>query len=885
MRVFASLRSVVSALFHRSRVENEMEEELRAHIQDRAKDLERSGVPRAEAERRARLEFGGYEKFKEEIREAQGVHFLETLIQDLRYAFRMLRKSPGFTAVAVLTLALGIGANTAIFSVVYSSLLRPLPFPNSSQLVDVWGHSSFFDFYVGISLPDIADVRAQNTVFSDFAPYNYAGMTLTGTGAPQSIDTATVSAGFFPLLGIKPLYGRIFTAAETQPGQEREAILSYELWQTQFGADPRAVGKSITLDGNPYTIIGVMPRQQNLGDVPMSQDLWMPFAPTAKELADRGNHTTYTIARLKPGVTVKQTQAELDAIGAGLAKTYPNADQHWGFHVVSLESDIVGDRETPLLVLLGAVGFLLLIACANIGNLFLSRGWTRRRELAIRTALGATRGRLIRQLLVESLLIALVGGVCGLLLAIWGAQALRTLLPPDMPRVKDLGIDQAVLWFTLGASIFAGILFGLAPAVVASRQELTAVIKEGGAGAQGGASSIRHKFLRQLLVVGEVALALLLVIGATLALRSFARLRSVDLGFRSDHLLTMTVTFPAAKYGKPEQFIPYVRQILALTRSIPGVEDAGASMYTPFSGSLAEATVNVEAASPASQAPTTEFNRATPGYFRTLDIPLLAGRAFTDADTADAPRVYIVNQVFARKFFGNASPIGKRIWSGKDAKNNPQWGEIVGEVGNFRDRDAKEAPRPDFFSPYDQGQSSSGISLAVRTKGNPLALVSGIQDRIRSINKAQPIDNVSSMEQAIAQSNAQPRFQTSLLGVFGALGLVLALVGIYGVISYSVTQRTHEIGIRMALGAEPGQVMRLFLKYGLSLALIGVTIGVTASLALTRLMSSLLFGVSATDPVTFTGVAILLVLVSLAACYIPARRAMRVDPMVALRHE
>jgi putative ABC transport system permease protein len=813
---------------------------------------------------------------------------MSNLLQDVRYAIRTLLKAPGFTAIAILTLALGIGANTAIFSVVYTSLLRPLPFPHANQLVDVWGHSAIFDFpNLGLSLPDIADIRSQNRVFADIAPYNYSTTTLTGHGAPQQLESGKVSLEFFPLLGIKPLYGRIFTRAEMQPGQDREVILSYELWQKQFGADPRALGKGIMLDGDPYAIIGVMPPQQDVNFV-TSQKLWLPLAPTPKELAERDQHGTPALARLLPGRTIPEAQAELDAIGARLAKTYPDADKNWGFRVASLETDSVGDARLSLLILLGAVGFVLLIACANVGNLFLSRGWTRRRELAIRSALGATRRRLIRQLLVESLLVALVGGACGLLLAVWGVAVLRNLLPPDTPRVEDLAISQAVLWFTLGASIFAGILFGLAPAILASRQELSSVIKEGGAGAQTGASGTRHKVLRHLLVVGEVALALTLVIGATLALRSFARLSSVDLGFRPDHLLTMRITFPSGQYTKPEQYLPYAHQIVTLVRETPGVEGAAGSLYVPFSSSKGETEVHLESAPSTAQPPMCEGNQATPGYFQALGIPLLAGRDFTAEDTANSPPVFIVNQAFAKKFFGKQNPIGKRMWDDKDEKKNPKWGQIVGEVANFRDQGSRSAPEPYLFVPYGTGTgpvASYGIALVVRTKADPLALVSGIRERIETLNQQQAVADVESMDKLIMENHAQPRFETFLLGLFGALGLVLALVGIYGVISYSVTQRTREIGIRMALGAEPAGVMRLVLAHGLKLALIGVAIGIAASLGLTRLMSSLLFGVSATDPLTFAGVTILLVVVSLAACYIPARRAMRVDPMVALRYE
>ncbi|MGB7023819.1 MAG: ABC transporter permease [Candidatus Acidiferrales bacterium] len=810
---------------------------------------------------------------------------MNTLMHDIRYAIRVLAKVPGFTAIVVLTLALGIGANTAIFSVVNASLLRPLPFHAPGQLVDLWGRSSLFDFpNLGMSLPDIEDIRAQDTVFSALASYKYTDMTETGRSAPQRLSGARVSADFFPLLGMKPLYGSIFTAAEMQPGQDREVILNFSLWQKQFGSDPRAIGKSITLDDKTYTVIGVMPRAQQL-DFVTGGDFWAPFANSKEEMADRASKGTIAVARLRPGRTVKGAQVELDAIAARLAKTYPDADKNWSFHAVSLESDLLGDARAPLLILLVAVGFVLLIACANVGNLFLSRGWARRRELAIRSTLGATRGRVMRQLLVESLLTALIGGACGLVLAIWGVDALKTLLPTDTPRIKDLSIDQTVLWFTLGASILAGILFGLAPALLASRLNLSAAMKEGGAGAQIGGASTRHNLLRRLLVVGEVALALILVIGATLALRSFARLRSVNLGFRRERVLTMTINFPAGQFATAEPAIAYVGQILSLTRGISGVEAAAASLYAPLSGTKGESTVHAEATPQNAPPPTAEANRATPNYFRTLGIPLIAGREFTDADTRGAPDVYIVNQAFAEKFFGRASPIGKRIWTNVDKNKKPKWGQIVGEIGNTRDLTTKEAPEPEFFGAFEQMDRTQAISLVVRTKAEPFGVVSAIQDRIWSLDKAQPVEDIKSMDQMVARGNAAPRFQTFLLGIFGALGLLLAVVGIYGVISYSVSQRTHEIGIRMALGAEPRQVLGLVLMQGLKLALAGVGIGVVASLALTRLMASLLFGVSATDPVTFAGVAIVLTIVALAACYVPARRAMKVDPMVALRYE
>ena len=872
----------LQTLFRRSRNTQRLASELQFHIDLQIAENIAAGMSPDEARRAARLTFGNPAVLRETTRDTWGWVWLETLLQDIRYALRSLRKSPGFAAIAVLTLTLGIGANTAMFSVVNTSLLRPLPFPHSSQLVNLWGHSSLFDFpNLGLSLPDIDDIRAQSTVFTTIAPYQYAGMTLTGRGAPRRLDGAQVSSQLFPLLGIEPLYGRIFTSAEMVPGADREIILSSPLWKEQFGGDPRALGATVMLDAKPYTIIGVLPAQQDLSSVTGAQ-FWTPFAPTKEERAARSPHGTPALARLKPGRSIPQAQAELDAIAARLAKAYPDADKNWSFRVRSLTTDLVGDSRAPLLILLGAVGFVLLIACANVGNLFLSRGWSRRRELAIRSALGASRSRIIRQLLVEGLIVALIGGACGLLVAAWSVQGLRTLLPPDTPRIKDLSVDLTVLWFTLGASILAGLLFSLAPAALVSRQNLNGIVKEGGA--QTGAGS-QHQFLRHSLVVAEVALALLLVIGATLALRSFAKLLATNMGFRSDHLLTMTLNFPSGKFTKPGESLPYVRQILASVRGIPGVQSASASLYAPLTDFKGESTVHTDAMAPDAPAAMAQADRAAPDYFHTLGIPLLAGRDFTDTDTRSSADVYIVNQAFARQFFKGADAVGHRIWTNVDARHNPKWGQIIGEIGNTLDQGAKQAPAPELFAPYDQIVDSGGVALVVRTSLNPLSTLSVLQDRIWSIDKAQPVEDVATMDQLLVKSNAAPRFQTLLLGIFGGLGLLLAVVGIYGVISYSVAQRTHEIGIRMALGADAGRVMRLVLQQALNLSLLGVAIGIAASLALTRLMSSLLFGVSATDPLTFVSVTIVLVAVALAACYTPARRAMRVDPVIALRHE
>lgn len=809
------------------------------------------------------------------------------LMQDIRYAIRMLAKSPGFTAIAILTLALGIGANTAIFSVVNTALLRPLPYQNPGQLVNIFARSQMFDFpNLGLSAPDIEDIRKQNTVFSQVATFGFTTKVLTGQGAPQQLAGIRASADYIPMLGVQPLYGRTFQPEEMEAGQDREIILSSKTWKEQFGSDPRAVGKTITLDRTAYTIIGVMPPQFQF---PYNLSYAVPDVISKEDLAARGSHGVPVLARLKPGRTVEQAQAELDTIAAQLSKAYPDADKGWSFRAVSMKTNQIGKSNVPLLILFGAVGFVLLIGCANVGNLFLSRGWGRRRELAIRATLGATRGRIVRQLLVESMTLAIVGGACGLLLAFWGIDSLRTLLPPGTPRLEELSIDRWVLWFTLGASVVAGILFGLVPALLVSKQELSAAMKEGGVGAQTGASGPRNNPLRQLLVVSEIALALVLVIGATLAMRSLARLLDVNLGFRTDHVLTMRLDFPPYKFTKPEPAISFVQQVIGQTRALPGVEDAAGTMFAPLSGGTGESTFEVEGGPklPLDQLARADFTSVTPGYFHALGIPLIAGRDFSESDVIGSAPVYIVDQALARKIFGNASPIGKRLSQGKDKFKKTIWAEIVGEVGDIRDRSTDAPPEPELYVPFysDTDFVTGGVALVFRTKTNPQSLATAVKQQIWSLDKDQPIADVKSMDEWVADSDAAPRSQTYLLGGFASLGLLLAVIGIYGVISYSVGQRTREIGIRMALGAEPRQVVRLVLKQGIILALAGVGIGLVASLALTRFMRTLLFGVSATDPLTFAGVAALLITVAVAACYIPARRAMRVDPMVALRYE
>jgi putative ABC transport system permease protein len=868
----------IKALFRRRQLDRDLDDELAFHLAMREQKLAESGVTAEEAPHAARRQFGNATRAKEANRELWTFPFAETLWQDIRYGVRMLRKSPGFTIVAIVTLALGIGANTAIFSMVEAVLLRPLPYPHGSQLVEVSRYSDVFDFgNQPVSLPDLADVRKQCPSFERLAPRNYEIADMTGHGLPEQLWAVEVPPDFFPLLGVAPLYGRTFLPSEAQPGHDDVVILGAAVWRKYFDADPHVIGRSIQLNGASYTIIGVMPPQLTFS---IGANLWIPLVPTPAQSTDRGDNAYFVLGRLAPGSTIAQARAELNTIAARLARAFPKADKGLGFRVRSMKSDRVRDASTPLLILFGAVGLVLLIACANVGNLYLVRSFSRTHELAIRAALGATRGRLVRQLLIEGLLLALAGGAAGLLLAAWAMDGLRSLVLLNTPRLEHLTIDAHVLWFTLGASLAAGIVFSLVPAFLVSRDRLVAAVREAGSGHEVSSAGPRRSRLRQLLVVGEVALALVLVVAAGLMLRSFARLSAVPLGFRPDRVLTMEIDFRPHQFKTQVQFLAYSRGVLEKVRAVPGVESASASLVNPLTGGFSEITFGVEGRPQPSngQGFKAGVSDATPGYFRTLGIPILAGRGFNESDLAGSPRVVIVNRAFARRFFGSESAIGQHISS------HGGWAEIVGEVGNVRDSNLSRPPGPLIYFPYNQ-RGSWWMTVLVRTKIEPMALAQAVKDRIWSIDKDVPITQVRTMDRVVAAANAEPRSQSLLLSLFGALGLGLALVGIYGVISYSVGCRTREIGIRIALGAQDADVLRLVVGQGAGLVLAGVAIGLAASFAATRLMRGLLYGVSTTDPFTFAGVSILVVLAGLAACYIPARRAMRVDPVTALKCE
>lgn len=804
---------------------------------------------------------------------------MATLWQDIRYGFRTLLKKPGFAAITVLTLALGIGVNSAIFSVVNAVLLRPLPLAEADRLVYAEG-LDFRDNTKGgsISPPDFLDYREQAHAFERFAAFQPLSFTLTGEGEPERVTSARVSAGFFETLGVQPVAGgRTFLADEEQSGRNGVVVISHGLWQSRFGGDPKLVGKILALNGQNATIIGIMPPDFQF---PRDAQLWTPIAFKTPQMSQRRTHFLTAVGRLKNGVTADQAQAEVNNIAHGLEKQYPESNTHFGLGLTLLPERLVGQLRLTLLVLLGAVGLVLLIACANVANLSLARGVSRHREIAIRSALGASRVRVVRQLLTESVLLSLVGGGLGLLLAVWSVDLLVAFSPENLPRIKEVTIDWRVVLFTLFVSLLTGIIFGLFPALSTSKSNLTETLKEGSRGTMGA----KGQRLRALLVVSEVALSLMLLVGAGLLMKSFLRLTHVDPGFTTTNVLTMQLSLARAKYPEPQQTAAFFQTLVSRIEALPGVESAGTVTELPLSGQENDTFFTIEGKPPVafgSLENDANIRIVSPNYFRAIGIPLLKGRAFTERDSANAPNAIIVSDSFARRFLPNEDPIGKRLTIdfGK-----PWTGEIAGVVGNIHHSSLDQEPTGEMYVNHAQTPSPM-TNIVVRAAGDPTKLTAAIRNEVQSLDKDLPIYNIKTMEQRISESAAQPRFRTLLLGLFACIALLLASVGIYGVISYSVTQRTHEIGIRLALGAQASDVLRLVVRQGMGLALIGIVIGLVAAFAVTRVMASLLYGVTATDPVTFVGVSALLAGVALVACLVPARRATRVDPMIALRHE
>jgi putative ABC transport system permease protein len=888
MRIVSSLRSVVSALFHRSRIDIELEEELRAHIQDRANDLERSGLPRAEAVRRARLEFGGYQKFKEACREAQGAHFLATLIQDLRFGLRILRKSPGFTAVTVLTLALGIGANTAIFSFVYGVLLAPLPYRDASRLV-VLNETTPRVGNVSASYPNFLDWRAQSHSFAQMAYIEQMRFNLAGAGVsqPENINGDSVSPNFLSLMGVRPFLGRDFDASEEKAGSQRVLLLSYQLWRSHFGADRNVVGRSITLDGNDFVIIGVLPpdyRSLDRIDVMLPIGVWATNNPSATGRGERGDSTV--VGRLGQGVALPQARAEMEGIAAGLAKEYPDPNDQFGVRLRPIRDFFVGNLQTEILVLFAAVMFVLLIACANVANLFLIRGAARSKEIALRIAVGASRVRIIRQMLTESFVLAVLGGTLGLGLALAGIRIITRLMPQGMLMGASIGLNGSALLFTAGVVVLATLVFGMAPAAHWTKRDMQAELKEGGRTASVGAAQNR---LRGVLTVMEMSLALVLLAGAGLMLKSLYRLINVNPGFQPDRVLRMEMYLSSQRYSKDPAVLNFWQQVLDGVCALPDVESAALGTHIPLTDNHGRTDITIEgmALPKPGSFPHPDVHTISPDYIRAMGMTLERGRTFTAADNEQAPLVALVNDKLARQYWPNADPVGKRFMWGElnpTSKNPPKWVTVVGVVDDTKLYGLANPTRLEVYDPFRQDVNND-MDLVVRSRLDSSALTFEIRRVVGSIDKDEPIFAIVTMNQLVSDDVSTPRLTLVLLGIFSVLAVTLAAIGIYGVVSYSVAQRTHEIGVRMTLGAQPGDVLRMVLGQGGKMAAIGIAIGIVAAFGLTRLMSNLLFSVDPSDPATFAAVAILLVFVAVFACYIPARRATRVDPMVALRHE
>jgi putative ABC transport system permease protein len=880
-------------VFLRRRVYDDLSAEIREHLEEKMEELVASGMPRRDAEAAARREFGNVTLLEERSREVWQWPRMESFFADIRYGMRMLRKSPGSTAVAVLTLALGIGANTAIFSVVDDILLKPLAYPDSERIVTITGETTSDNSGLELSLPESADIAAQNHVFEDVAADEYQDGWLLNHGAPEVLDAERVTGDYFRLLGIKVLLGRPILPADTESGHGKVAVLSYPLWRDKFGGDPGIAGKTITLSqfgGAPtaseYTVIGVLRATFGSSGGGSAKEVWVPLVPKPNERSDRMWRDKEVLARMKKGVTLEQVNSDLRVLSNDFAKEYPKTNKDIYLHAERLQDSIVKSARTALLVLLGAVGFVLLIACVNVSGLALARGLGRRREVAIREALGASRLRIVRQFLVESLLLALAGGAMGFFLAIWGVNILRSTAPSDTPRLDQLQFSPTVFWYALGISLLVGILFGLAPAIQVSSGKLDPELKGPGSTWLPALETRRPQRLRGVLVIAEVALTFVLLAGSALAIRSFAKLTTVNLGFRTDHVLAMWVDLSPATCKNEGPCFAF-KQILQRVRTLPAVESAAFLSGSPLQGGYVTYDFSIQGQpmpAPGQEGPSAEYLAVSREYFRAMGMRLLAGRDFSKQDAKGAPLVAVVNQAFARRYFSGAA-IGKKIATAVSHDKQPIWTEIVGEVNDARDIAPQTEPRPELHLPFAQANTYPSGELIVRTASDPMRIATAARQAVWAVDRNAPISYLKTLDQAASQAISQPRFRVILLGAFGGLAIILALVGISGTITYSVTQRTHEIGVRMALGAQPENILWLVTSKEILQALAGIGIGIGGGLGLTRFLGSLLFDIRPNDPMTFIGVAVLLMIVALAACYVPARRAMRVDPLVALRYE
>jgi len=873
-------------MFHRKRMLDELPQDIAEHLDRETEDNIARGMSPEEAGHAARRKFGNVRRVMEDTREVWIASWRDALWQDLRFAFRMLRKNPGFTIVAVLTLALGIGANTAIFSVVYSVLLKPLPFPDADRLVFVFdrlGQQSNTE--TGISFNNLQSLREHNSVFAAMTGAQQHQLTLIGYGDPLEVDTVVVTSDFFSVFEQQPLAGRLFLPDDSKEGAPATVIVSENLWRSVLHSDPAILGKSLSFDKHDYTVIGILPASFHFPKIKPANQIWIPlpqdplFGPFMKF---HGGHWLPVTARLKPGVSLAKAQAEMDTLSAELVRELPAENTGWLVRVRPLHQVLVGDVRTALIVLLAAVGLVLLIACANIANLLLSRATSRAREMAVRAALGAGRGRIIRQLLSETAVLGLFGAVAGILLGWWGVRALTVLLPESFPRLNAIHVDYFVLGFALLLSGLASVAFGLAPAFLVASSNPNTNLREGGARSGQSAAGRRA---RSVLAAAEIAIAVVLLMAAGLLLRSFSKLTAVNPGFDADHVLQALVSLPRFQYHTPQQWNAFCDALLARVQAQPGLQNSALVAPTPLSEGFINLGFDIvgDPVSSANTSRTADYVTISPGYFQVMAIPLLAGRAFDERDAASRPPVTIISSALARQYFPNQNPVGKQlIFANAPYPTVPH--EIVGIVGDVRDANLGDDPKPMMYASMAQ-EPMPGALVVSRTTLDLAGATAAIRQQVAAIDKDLPVTDVFTMPEVLSDSVAQPRFRTLLLALFAAMALVLAAIGIFGVISYSVSRRTQEIGIRVALGASRAAILRLVSRETLALVVAGLAVGIPAALAASRLLGHLLFGVSASDPLTLAAVSLTLVAVAAVAAYLPMRRATRVDPLIALRHE
>ena len=892
MPLLAKGRSLLRNLLSSRRVDADLDREVRAHLDLLIDENLRAGMGRAEAERAARLELGGVEQVKEQVRDHRLGNWLQSVFGDVRYALRQLRKNPGFTTVAILTLALGIGANTAIFSVVDGVLLRSLPYRDPGRLVMVWERNSVVgNPYNTVSPPNFLDWQVRNSVFSGMAYVCDVRNNLTGQGEPEEVVVQAVSANFFSVIGVEPILGAGFTPENGTKGHDDVVVLSFSLWQRRFAGDPKIIGKSILLNGKPQTVVGVAPENYAwlvkdgslTGGKPQ---IWTPFVfpPAYAVHKDMGRFIS-VVARLKPDVTLAAARSQMKSIATQLEIEYPNANRHWGVNVVPMAEQVSGSLKPALLVLFGAVLFVLLIACANLSGLLLARAGGREREIAVRTAIGASSWRITRQLLVESMVLAILGGVAGGALAIWGTNALLAATPSNLLELRAVRVNVRVLLFSTLCTLTAGLLFGFVPSYFTAWSRSAQRLREAG---RGTSAAVRSVAARNVFVIGQLSLALVLLVGSGLLVRSFLRLVAVEPGFQVKNLLTFKVTLPDARYSTDSARVQLFQQLLAKIAAIPGVSSVSMESFPPLTGLGAATDVHVlsQPAGPHGELPGANVRVVGSDYLRTMGIPLRAGRFFTPQELQEEKHVTIVNHAFVDKYLNGTQPLGQKlaIYMKSLTESELTPSEVIGVVGDVHQMGLDATPDPTVYWPHPELVMSQ-MTVLVRTSSDPIPMVPAIRDELHQLDTELPMASVATMEQLLGDSLARSRFTMLLLGVFAGFALLLAAIGIYGLIAYSVTQRTQELGVRMALGAQMEDILRLVLAQGARLIVAGAVLGTVAAAGLSQLMKSLLFAVQPLDPFTLSAVPLFLSLIAFAACYVPARRATKVDPMVALRYE